>query len=246
MLAFIDGDDFYDCKLGAHVWQDFFYECEFTLPVIPYPQFADEDEWDYKAPECNGKLGLPIVDFEDAIDYTDPEGNIEPIKVSAMISRLGDASFSAPLYIRKSYLTLMKATIGDAIGLNGGSDEIDLLERKIEALNRKMLEMVNESVQNGNDIESYEDEFRTISEETEALKRRIDVIRQTESDDDKVAERLEQIQKTISEREANKDEYDDSIVRQMIECIKVYPDGKLEIIFGGGVLIEEIVSTEES
>ncbi len=109
LLAFIEGDDFYDCKLGAHVWQDFFYECEFTLPVIPYPQFADEDEWDYKAPECNGKLGLPIVDFEDAIDYTDPEGNIEPIKVSAMISRLGDASFSAPLYIRKSYVNLFKS-----------------------------------------------------------------------------------------------------------------------------------------
>ena len=33
--------------------------------------------------------------------------------------------------------------------------------------------------------------------------------------------------------------YDDSIVRQMIECIKIYPDGRLEIIFGGGYIIEE-------
>ena len=32
-----------------------------------------------------------------------------------------------------TYLTLMKATIGEAIGLNGGSDEIDLLERKMES-----------------------------------------------------------------------------------------------------------------
>lgn len=36
-------------------------------------------------------------------------------------------------------------------------------------------------------------------------------------------------------------EYDDSIVRQMVECIKVYPGGKLEIIFGGGYLVEESV-----
>lgn len=35
--------------------------------------------------------------------------------------------------------------------------------------------------------------------------------------------------------------YDDSIVRQMVECIKVYPGGKLEIIFGGGYLVEESV-----
>ena len=31
------------------------------------------------------------------------------------------------------------------------------------------------------------------------------------------------------------------IVRQMVECIKVYPGGKLEIIFGGGYLVEESV-----
>ena len=36
-------------------------------------------------------------------------------------------------------------------------------------------------------------------------------------------------------------EYDDSIVRQMVECIKAYPGGKLEIIFGGGYLVEESV-----
>ena len=30
-----------------------------------------------------------------------------------------------------------------------------------------------------------------------------------------------------------------TIVRQMIECIKVHSDGKLTIIFGGGYEIEE-------
>ena len=54
-------------------------------------------------------------------------------------------------------------------------------------------------------------------------------------------DRLEQIQAIISERENHRMEYDDSIVRQMIECIKVYPGGKLEIIFGGGYLVEETV-----
>ena len=34
-------------------------------------------------------------------------------------------------------------------------------------------------------------------------------------------------------------EYDDSVVRQMVECIKVHHDGKLTVIFGGGYEIEE-------
>lgn len=69
-----------------------------------------------------------------------------------------------------TYLTLMKATIGDAIGLNGSSDEIDLLTRRIEALNKRMITMVNEAIQRGEDIESNEVDFKEISEEIEQLK----------------------------------------------------------------------------
>ena len=36
--------------------------------------------------------------------------------------------------------------------------------------------------------------------------------------------------------------YDDTMVRQMIECVKIHRDGKTEIIFGGGIVIDEYVS----
>ena len=48
-----------------------------------------------------------------------------------------------------TYLTLMKATLCDALGLNSAKEEEDLLLRRVEALNKKMLEIVNESVENG-------------------------------------------------------------------------------------------------
>jgi len=138
-----------------------------------------------------------------------------------------------------TYLTLMKATIGEAIGLNGNSDEVDLLERRIEALNKRMLELVNASVTNGDDIESHEDEFKDIAEQTEQLNRRIKAIRESESNDKTLEQRMKEIQDTIDERKASCNTYDDSIVRQMIECIKVGEGGKLKIIFGGGYEIEE-------
>lgn len=37
---------------------------------------------------------------------------------------------------------------------------------------------------------------------------------------------------------------DPTIVHQMIECVKMYPDGRLDIIFGGGYLIEERLEKE--
>lgn len=138
-----------------------------------------------------------------------------------------------------TYLTLMKATIGEAIGANGGSDEIDLLERRIEALNNRMLKMVSESVENGTDMEEHEEDFKTISDQIEQLNRRIEAIRKSEGSDAERQERLCQIQTMIDQRNAHRDTYDDAIVRQMIECIKVYEGGKLKIIFGGGYEITE-------
>ena len=135
----------------------------------------------------------------------------------------------------------MKATIGEAIGLNGGSEEIDLLNRRIDSLNKKMMSMVNEAIQNGVDLESNEDEFKEISEGIEQLKRRITAIQESQNEDSSVADRLAHIQEIIDQREEAKNQYDDSIVRQMIECIKVHKDGKLTIIFGGGYEVEEYI-----
>lgn len=138
-----------------------------------------------------------------------------------------------------TYLTLMKATIGDAIGLNGGSEEIDFLERRIDALNKRMLSLVNESVQGGGDVEQHEDEFRQISEEIAQLNSRIKTIQENDNVNGSLETRLHEIQTMIEKRRENNHEYDDSIVRQMVECIKVFHDGRLEIYFGGGYMMEE-------
>ena len=140
-----------------------------------------------------------------------------------------------------TYKALMRATISEALGLNGDPEEVDMLERKVEALNNKMLALVNESVSSGDGIEAHESEFMTLSQETELLKQRIAAIQESTAKDNGEQSRLEQIQAIISERESKCMEYEDSIVRQMVECIKVYPGGKLEIIFGGGYLVEESV-----
>ena len=138
-----------------------------------------------------------------------------------------------------TYLSLMKATIGEAIGLNGGTEEIDLLSRRIDALNKRMLALVNDTVSSGGDMESCEEEFKDISDQIEELNKRIDAIRAASVNDGSYEERLAEIQGIINERANHEDEYDDSIVRQMIECIKVYKGGRLTIIFGGGYEVEE-------
>ena len=51
--------------------------------------------------------------------------------------------------------------------------------------------------------------------------------------------RLEEIQSIIAKRSANETQYDDSIVRQMIECIKVHRNGMFFFMLGSAYEIEE-------
>ncbi len=136
-----------------------------------------------------------------------------------------------------TYIIFMKATIGEALGLDGRSEEIDLLQRRIEALNSKMINLVTQSVSNGSNVDDYEDEFKEIADEISQLKKRISAIHQSSTSDGSTEERLEKIKKTMDERAKGQNEYDETIVRQMIECIKVYHNKRIEIIFGGGYTI---------
>lgn len=138
-----------------------------------------------------------------------------------------------------TYLMLMKATIADAIGLARNSEEIDILERKIDALNKVMMDIINKSVAEGSSVEDHEDEFKDIHDQIEMLEHRIGALREATNTKEEREEKEKLLQKTIEDRAAHSQKYDDTIVRQMIECIKIYHDGRIEVIFGGGISIVE-------
>ena len=109
-------------------------------------------------------------------------------------------------------------------------------------VNQKIIDKINEDKKYTifvKDVESSEDEFKGISDQIEQLNRRIAAIQENVHKDGSRQARLEEIQSIIAKRSANETQYDDSIVRQMIECIKVHSGGRLTIIFGGGYEIEE-------
>lgn len=140
---------------------------------------------------------------------------------------------------RSTYLELMKATIGEAIGFHSNTEEIDELKRRIEALNKSMMALVQQAVRNNEDMEDHESEFKEMSDSILLFRKRISELEQIQTQDAAASDRMAQIQAIIDDREAHQDVYDDSVVRQMVECIKVFPDGRLEVYFGGGYCVEE-------
>lgn len=141
-----------------------------------------------------------------------------------------------------AYLALMKATIGEALGIQAETAEIDELKRRIDALNQKMVSIIQKAARDGEDIEEHESEFKEMAESIALFKQRISVLEQAKRNDAEMSERMAKIQEIIDERQAHQDVYDDSIVRQMIECIKVFSNGNIEVYFGGGNCIHETIA----
>lgn len=140
-----------------------------------------------------------------------------------------------------TYRLLMKASLSDALGIGGSNEEMELLTRRIDTLNAKMMKLINDAVSEGRSIDDNEGEFKEISDEIAQLNSRVSAIKELIANDESVKDRLESINAKVKELKDGITEYDDTIVRQMIECIKVYGDKRIEVIFGGGTsIIEEL------
>lgn len=140
-----------------------------------------------------------------------------------------------------TYRLLMKASLSDALGIGGSNEEMELLTRRIDTLNAKMMKLINDAVSEGRSIDDNEGEFKEISDEIAQLNSRVSAIKELIANDESAKDRLESINAKVEELKDGITEYDDTIVRQMIECIKVYGDKRIEVIFGGGTsIIEEL------
>lgn len=84
-----------------------------------------------------------------------------------------------------------------------------------------------------------------MSEEIAQLSTRLDAVKASgKTAEERLAE-TQRLKASIDELNGCTSEYNDNAVRQMIECIKVYPDGKLDIIFAGGYTIVEHIELKK-
>jgi site-specific DNA recombinase len=141
----------------------------------------------------------------------------------------------------EQFHAIMRNSIAEAVGISVNSSETEMLRGRIEALNKQMLALVDASLRNNQSVEENEGKYKELSTEIGQLTSRLQVIQSTETVSADAEERVEKLKKAMDGLKHCSTEYSDSAVRQMIECIRVYPNGKLEVIFGGGYTINETI-----
>ena len=112
------------------------------------------------------------------------------------------------------------------------------LEQRIKELNQCMMDMVVLSAKSGASEEKFDEEFKKISDEINALKELLKTNKCRQSKVENESSRLNEIFELIEKEDFSIKEYDDILTRQFIECIKVVSSSKLLVIFKGGMEME--------
>ena len=140
-----------------------------------------------------------------------------------------------------AFHTTMLSSIADAIGMNEDSDEADLLVRRLNMLNQEMMALVDMTLKAELSLEENEHKFKDISDEIAQLTEQLEVVRDSGRSSEQRMEQAAELERAIDGLRNCGCEYNDNAVRQMIECVKAYPDGKLDIIFNGGYTIIDYI-----
>ncbi len=132
---------------------------------------------------------------------------------------------------------------GLSYAVTGDDNILDayVIEQKIRELKQDMEDMIMMSMRTEGNAEKFEIEIRKISDQLCAMREQLDIARNQMSASEKVNTEIENIRSFLADTEINFAEYNEIVVRKLVECIRVMPDSKIVIVLKGGMTIEEKV-----
>lgn len=118
-------------------------------------------------------------------------------------------------------------------------------DENIDLLQKEMLELIEENAKLGAVAEDFDDEYKRISEEINQLKEAKLRLLQEKKQADRYVDRLDEMESTIKTVRPQVREFDEDLVRRLINTIKVNRRERLQIQFESGIVIEQMVDYYE-
>ncbi len=122
-----------------------------------------------------------------------------------------------------------------------GEVDAEQLEARIAQLKAQTMELVAQSISN-NTVGENEGRLKAMSDEIKALCDMLAQYRQSCNAENSVGSRMAEIAGILENEPEQSDTYDDTLVRQLIDTIRVVGENKLEIMFRGGFTCEQSIS----
>ena len=120
----------------------------------------------------------------------------------------------------------------------GQSMSLADIEQRLTELSDQTRELVAKAA-TAQDSSPYTSQLRAIMNEAAALKEKRAYLEKQRQDNAKVAQRIEDAAATMEQTSANISEWDEALIRQLVDTVKVHSAEKITVFLRGGVQIEQ-------
>lgn len=163
---------------------------------------------------------------------------IEETKLHSAICRALNKMFEN----KEETVNLLRSNLKYAI--TGSDDYCDAysLEKQILKLEEESEHLMELMGSTSGDTDRFLNEIKNNFEQVKLLREKLQIAKISAESDLTINSELERLEKMFADTDVSFNEYDDVIVRRLIECIRVVKGSKVTVVLKGGLQIEESLS----
>lgn len=135
---------------------------------------------------------------------------------------------------------ILKTNLETAI-LNTGHDEISRLEQRLAEIDQARNDLVGLIASGGCDESTLDDEFSRLYSEEKTISEKLLNLKTDNQNLQENEDKIDEISSIIDSQNFKVIEFDNVLVRKLIECIKVISKTEIMVIFKGGFEVREEV-----
>ena len=126
----------------------------------------------------------------------------------------------------------------ELIPLPGESMSLADIERRLQTLEQQTQELVMQAAQE-NDAQKYAPQLKIIMDEVSALRKKRTFLEEQRRNNAAASQRIESAASAMENGQAEKLEWDETLIRQLVDTVKVISAEKIVVYLRGGFEIEQ-------
>ncbi len=142
---------------------------------------------------------------------------------------------------REDVATLILSGLSYAITGDDNILDAYVIEQKMKELQQDMDDMILMCIRTDGQTDRLELEIGKISEQLCAVREQLDISKKQMAKSERVNKEIENVKIFLKNVDINFSEYNEVVVRKLVECIRVMLEGKIVIVLKGGTTIDEQV-----
>lgn len=143
------------------------------------------------------------------------------------------------------FVQVFRENVIQIIGSYSASAETSTYDEQIEALQQKMLELIEESTGEQATKTDFDTEYHTIAEQIKELKKERSRTLQEKQLAETYQQRVQDMETYVKKTNYLKREFDDELVRHLLKAVRVIDESKIEIHFHSGIMITQRLDQDE-